>query len=112
MAPLDLDCNSPNAGDDLIRAHTLSDQLPPPADTAASDFSTSPVDSGYVSEDTPVEDLSSTKWSKQHHMKQTDLSEHMQGTSPNRVTGYVNPMFSSQSAKGIPTFEENPIFEM
>ena len=93
LAPIYLGCDSPNAPSDLIPAHTKAHL--PAAEGGSSDFTTSP-DSAHGSEATSQD--TAGRW--------------LGGGIPsNRVTGYVNPMFSNQGAKDLP-FEENPIFEL
>ena len=102
-------CNSPHPEGDLIRAHTSSMALPDPvqnpAEDSDSDLSMSPADIGYDSE---AED--SKKWaSRSFRQAKESLAEQLNRTSPNKVMGFINPIYSNQDGRGL---EQNPTFEM
>lgn len=102
-------CNSPHIEGDLIRAHTASTALPENVQTAAedseSDLSMSPADGGYN-----FQEENSSKWATRSFKQDKEtLVEQLNRTSPNKVTGFINPIYSNQDGKGL---EQNPIFEM
>ena len=115
---LDSGSNSPHIKGDLIPAHTAATleplQLQPAADGSYSDFTASPIDSGYGSDDAPGEPADTVQWSAQVEREPDEdlLAKQFHDPSPHMVTGFVNPMYSNQQAKGGPAFEANPVFEM
>lgn len=111
--------DSPHTMGELIRAHTASgsaalDKHQPNrgASDFDLDFSENPTPTGGSDTEDGPDRRQEQQWGEAGFKRFNEQAvKSLARVSPNKVTGFINPMYSNQDGKGG-VYEQNPIFEM